>query len=146
MRRRTAANATRLWRPRRSRPVLERLEFRYLYTAAQTGEVLVDPDPSGVQQTVLESQKSVAVDASGQSIVVWSGSGAGDASGIFARRYNAAGSAVGGEFRVNTTTAGVQTSAAVATDDAGDFVVVWASQWQDGSGFGVYAQRVSAAG
>src|SRR5438128_548898 len=146
MRRRTAANATRLWRPRRSRPVLERLESRYLYTAALTGEVLANNYVPGPQQTYLEAQKAVAVDASGNSIVVWSGVGTGDVDGIFGRRYDSAGNSIGSAFRVNTTTAGAQTSAAVATDDAGDFVVVWASQGQDGSGFGVYAQRFSAAG
>src|SRR5439155_334406 len=52
----------------------------------------------------------------------------------------------GGEFRVNTYTTGHQTAPAVATDAAGDFVVAWASDGQDGDGYGVYAQRYSAAG
>src|SRR5206468_3714169 len=54
---------------------------------------------------------------------------------------------VGGEFRVNTTTVNQQSQAAVASDGDGDFVVAWTSVAQDnGGGFGVYAQRYSAAG
>ena len=51
--------------------------------------------------------------------------------------------AQGGEFRVNTlTVGGGQTS--VASDAEGDFVVTWSSHDQDGSGYGVYAQRYAA--
>ena len=48
---------------------------------------------------------------------------------------------VGGEFRVNTYTTGDQHYPSVATDADGDFVVGWSSSSQDGSGWGVYAQR-----
>ena len=68
------------------------------------------------------------------------------AAGVYAQRYDAAGVPQGGEFRVNTTTAGDQDVAAVAMDADGDFVVAWQSDGQDGSGCGVYAQRYSAAG
>jgi len=145
MRGRTAFSATHPRRSRRSKPVLECLEPRYLYSAALTGEILVNTDTAGSQHTTLDGQ-AVAVDSTGRSIVVWSGSGTGDASGIYARRYDAAGNPLGADFRVNTFTAGVQTAASVATDSAGNFVVVWASQNQDTSGYGVYAQRYNAAG
>src|SRR4051812_34951113 len=52
----------------------------------------------------------------------------------------------GAQFRVNTFTTGDQFAPAVAADAAGDFVVVWASDGQDGSNSGVYAQRYNAAG
>src|SRR5688572_4165571 len=53
----------------------------------------------------------------------------------------------GPEFLVNTRTENRQHEAAVAADADGDFVVAWTSNGQDnGSGFGVYAQRYSAAG
>src|SRR5438093_1589767 len=52
----------------------------------------------------------------------------------------------GEKMRPGGRRAGVQRSAAVAVDDAGDFVIVWASQGQDGAGYGVYAQRFNAAG
>ena len=31
-------------------------------------------------------------------------------------------------------------------DDDGDFVITWQSHGQDGSGWGIYAQRYNAAG
>ena len=56
--------------------------------------------------------------------------------------------ALGNEFRVNTTTAGNQTAytGSTAIDAAGDYIVTWTSNGQDGSGDGVYAQRYNAAG
>ena len=59
-----------------------------------------------------------------------------------------------GEFRVNTTTANTQTTSvsargshdAVGVDANGNYVVVWTSAAQDGSGTGVFAQRYNARG
>ena len=70
----------------------------------------------------------------------------GSSFGIFAQRYDASGVAQGGEFQVNTTTAGEQRTAVAAGLDGGGFVVVWWSQGQDGSGYGIYSQRYDAAG
>src|SRR5207247_2097696 len=70
----------------------------------------------------------------------------GSNTGVYAQRYNAAGVAQGSEFRVNTTTASAQENSAVAIDSAGNFVVAWSSNLQDGSGSGTYARRYSAAG
>jgi hypothetical protein len=70
---------------------------------------------------------AVAVDPSGRFIVAWQ-SLAQDtfgASGIYARRYDASGDAVGGEFLVNQTTAGDQAHPGVAVDEDGRFLVVW---------------------
>jgi hypothetical protein len=53
---------------------------------------------------------------------------------------------VGPEFRVNAYTTGAQATAAVATDQAGNFVVVWASDGQDGAGSGIFARRYLASG
>lgn len=135
-----------IFRARRA-PVLERLESRYLMAGwSPVGpETLVNDATAGLQETSFEGHKAIAGDGSGQYVVVWSGSGTGDADGIYARRHDATG-AVGASFRVNTTVAGVQTAAAVAMDDAGNFTVVWSSDGQDGAGWGVYGQRYSAAG
>jgi hypothetical protein len=51
---------------------------------------------------------------------------------------------VGPEFPVNTYTTGFQGFADVASDPAGNFVVVWRSRYQDGSDHGVFGQRFSA--
>jgi CheY-like chemotaxis protein len=47
----------------------------------------------------------------------------------------------GPEFQVNTYTTGIQRYPAVAMADSGDFVVVWHSRDQDGSGWGIFGQR-----
>src|SRR5438874_2511432 len=58
---------------------------------------------------------------------------------------------LGAEFRVNTFTAGDQrlfphSGTAVATSAAGNSVVVWSSQGQDGNGWGVFGQRFDPSG
>src|SRR5688572_30843680 len=52
----------------------------------------------------------------------------------------------GPEFRVNTYTPSLQSGPITAVDGDGDFVVAWQSDGQDGSLFGVYAQRYDASG
>ena len=91
---------------------------------------------------------AVAMDAAGDFVVAWNSDASQDGSnyGVYAQRYNAAGVAQGGEFQVNTYTTSSQACPAVAMDAAGDFVVAWQSYGQDGSGYGVYAQRYNAAG
>lgn len=74
--------------------------------------------------------------------MAWSGdSQDGSSGGIFGQRYDSAGNASGSEFRVNSYTTNSQSSPAVAARGDGRFVVVWASQDQDGSYGGVYGQR-----
>jgi hypothetical protein len=90
---------------------------------------------------------AVAMDSDGDFVITWQSYGLdGSGYGVYAQRYNAAGVAVGSEFRVNTTTVGNQRNPIVAMDASGDFVITWQSSDQDGSGEGVYAQRFTAAG
>ena len=84
---------------------------RYNAAGATAGvETRVNTTTAGAQQSA-----SIAMDASGNFIVVWSGQGSvasgengGDAPGVFFQRYTAAGATVGAETRVNTTTADAQ--------------------------------------
>jgi hypothetical protein len=109
---------------------------------AQGSEFRVNSFTTGDQM-----YRSVAMDAAGNFIVVWTSDGQdGSSGGIYGQRYNAAGVAQGAEFRINTFTAGDQSRPRVSYDAAGNFVVAWGSNGQDGSGWGVYAQRYSAAG
>jgi hypothetical protein len=90
---------------------------------------------------------AVAMDADGDFVVAWQSDGQdGSGVGIFAQHYDAAGVAQGPEFQVNSETSSAQASPAVAMDADGDFVVAWMSDGQDGSGFGIFAQRYNAAG
>src|SRR6185503_20432602 len=90
---------------------------------------------------------AVAADAAGNFVVVWASYlEDGSLYGVFGQRYAGAGTALGSEFRVNTYTTGAQTFPSVAADAAGNFVVVWHSNGQDGSSFGVFGQRYSSSG
>jgi hypothetical protein len=90
---------------------------------------------------------SVKTDADGDFVVVWqSNNQDGNLNGVYGQRYNAAGVAQGSEFKINTHTTGNQASPSVAVDTDGDFVVVWQSNGQDGSSYGIYGQRYNAAG
>ncbi len=67
---------------------------------------------------------SAAASAMGDRVVTWERGG--PSSGIFAQRYDAAGSQLGGEFQVNTTNAsGPRPDAAMDAD--GNFIIVWSN-------------------
>jgi hypothetical protein len=122
---------------------IESLERRMLLSLSPAGaEFRVNTFTTSDQ-----SIPAIASDSDGDFVVAWDsfvqdGSGR----GIYAQRYNAAGVALGGEFRANTFTAGDQRFPAVAMDADGDFVIAWDSAGQDGSLTGIYAQRYNAAG
>lgn len=73
----------------------------------------------------------VATDGDGEFVVVWqsAGSSGGDTLGysVHGQRFSAAGEPQGGEFQVNTSTVGNQTSARVAANPTGDFWVVFST-------------------
>ena len=94
-----------------------------------------------------QSYPSVAMDDSGRFVVVWSSYGQdGSDIGVFARRYDEAGNPLGAEIPVNTYTTEYQSEAVVATDPAGNFVVVWTSFGQDGSGNTTVGRRFDRTG
>ncbi|MGH7790258.1 MAG: hypothetical protein ACRERC_25545, partial [Candidatus Binatia bacterium] len=83
---------------------------------------------------------AVAVGADGGFVVVWQGYGeGGDYQDVFARRYDNAGAALGGEFQVNTASALLEGAAAVSPLGGG-FVIVW-DDYDD-----VFARRYDGAG
>jgi hypothetical protein len=71
----------------------------------------------------------VGPDGAGGFVVVWSSNGSSgtdtDSTSVQGQRYDSAGTAVGGEFQVNTYTTGLALTSAVSPDGAGGFVVVW---------------------
>jgi hypothetical protein len=89
-----------------------------------------------------QDDPAVAADSSGNFVVVWRSAGQdGYSYGIFGQRYLGSGAALGPEFRVNTYTTHGQTGPAVAVDPAGNFIVAWNSDTQDGSAAGIFGQR-----
>ncbi len=79
-------------------------------------------------------------------VVVWGGEGSGDDAGIFGQRYDATGTAVGGEFRINTYTFSNQRFPTIAALSDGGFVVSWFSLGQDNAGYEIYGQRYDEHG
>lgn len=100
-----------------------------------------------VNETTAGDQENaqVRVLPSGGAIIVWQGGPQGDQD-IFGRIIGEDSVFVGGEFQINTTTAGNQTEPKLSLLQDGDLVVVWTSDEQDGSMKGVYGQRLSVTG
>ena len=88
--------------------------------AAIGGEFRANTTTTGNQ-----TYASVARDAAGNFLVVWSGNGPGDTDGVFAQRYGANGNKQGGEFRVNAAAAGVQSTPVAGACPTGGYVVAW---------------------
>lgn len=97
---------------------------------------------------------AIASDPSGNFVIVWASSPSPDGitTDVHARRFDATGTPLGGDFVVNTYTTGYQSQPDVGMDNFGNFVVVWSSAplpggvGQDGEDSGVYGQRFDAAG
>lgn len=98
-----------------------------------------------VQTSFYQRRPSVAAAAGGDFVVVWSDDYDDDGYGVFARRFDATGTPLGGDVQVNVHTADDQDDAAVAMAPDGDFVVVWNSSFQVDEG-DVFARRHDASG
>ncbi|MEA1648893.1 hypothetical protein UAJ10_07660 [Nitrospirillum sp. BR 11164] len=67
-----------------------------------------------------------------------------DPANIWSQRYDASGNAVGGKIRVNSYTTADQSQPTVVATADGGYIVAWRSNGEDGSGYGIYAQRYDA--
>ncbi|MHC4899842.1 MAG: Ig-like domain-containing protein, partial [Planctomycetota bacterium] len=108
----------------------------------------VNGDPTGSEFTIHTTSGNlrdpvVEMADDGSFVVVWQGADA-DKKGIFGQRFDNTGTAVGGEFLVNTDTTGDQKTPAIAMADDSSFIVAWAGQDVDGNG--IFAQRYDAGG
>ncbi len=120
---------------------------------APSGLALGQPVPLGAEfqintyTTSYQIHSSIALDGSGNFVVVWHSNGQdGSHHGVFGQRFDSAGAPLGGEFQVNTYTTSYQSYPSVALDGSGNFMVVWQSCCQDGSGDGVFGRRFDSAG
>ncbi len=116
--------------------------------APASGEFQVNDFTINTQQI-----PAVAADALGNFVIAWESDGSSgsdeDGYSIQARRYSAAGTALGGQFQVNSYTTSQQREPRLTVDRAGHFVVAWASFGSDGSdssSFSVQAQSFDADG
>ena len=90
-------------------------------------------------------QASVGIDRAGRFAVSWTSPDL-YGKGIFGQRFTSSSAKVGPEFRVNTTLPNDQTESSLAMQPAGDFMVVWTSDLQNGSHFDIYGQRFNLSG
>lgn len=91
------------------------------------------------------NSKSVSVtrDISGDIVGAWQNFGTdGSGYGIFGRKFNGMGAAQTARFQISSYTPGAQEKPVIAGDRQGRYVVAWESEAQDGSGRGVFAQRL----
>jgi hypothetical protein len=96
-----------------------------------------------------QASAAVAVEANGNFVAVWEDSDNhrdGSGAAVFGQRFDASGIRLGGEFQVNTTTAGNQRLPSVSVSPVGGFVVAWSSASGDGSGYAAFSRRFDAAG
>ena len=120
---------------------------RYTPAGAATGSMLYPDSSPAPQGDYYDMAPSVAMDSTGDFVVAWQSSNYYSTTPIIkAQRYNSAGAQQGSNLVASTYTSGNQKNPAVAMDAWGDFVVTWESFGQDGSGYGVYAQRYNALG
>ena len=120
-----------------SAPIPAGSEFRVNSTTTGLQETTIFPH----NYSIVDNLDAVATDAAGNYVVVWSGNGPGDADGVFAQRYDSTGNALGGETRLNTTTAGAQTCPIVArASTSGKYATAW------DSANGVYGRFYNASG
>jgi hypothetical protein len=111
-------------------------------TQVTLGEQLVNSDQLRDQVT-----PSVAMDADGDFVVVWTAGGIpGSGSDVFGQRFNELGIRAGQQFRVNDTTRASQVGGVVGMDQNGNFLVNWQSVHQDGFSEGIYGRAYSATG
>jgi len=111
-----------------------------------TGRALGGELYPGTRAANAWSEGAVAMDADGDFVVTWTGNDKGTSYGVFARVYDRNGVAKGNPFLVNTVIAGNQVGSSVAMDDAGNFVVTWASSGQVAGGTSYWGRRFNAAG
>jgi hypothetical protein len=96
-----------------------------------------------------QSSPSITSLVDGSFIITWNSYNQdGNLDGIYAQRFTAIGTTPvksGAEFRVNTYTINQQITPAIASLQDAGFVATWTST-QDGSGYGIYAQRFNTTG
>ncbi|MEM7048796.1 MAG: hypothetical protein AAF604_04015 [Acidobacteriota bacterium] len=110
--------------------------------APVTGEFLVNQVTDGDQNDPV-----VAAGLNGGFLVAWETNPvANPAENVAARLFDSTATAVADQFLVNITLTGDQEDIDVASDGAGNFVLVWESDDQDSSPDSIVARRVDASG
>lgn len=112
---------------------------RYKFDAtALTAELLVNTTTSGAQQN-----PKAAMNSKREFVVVWNSDNT-DGSNIrdiHGQRYNSFSAPIGDEFRINAYIANDQKYPTVGLKENSEFLTAWQSYGQDGSGYGIFADK-----
>jgi len=109
-------------------------------------EFQVNQTTAGIQSPTL-GDRTTASDAQGNFVVAWTGYGG--STPLYARRYDAAGNAQGGEFAVSAQSGVYSTQFSVGMNGRGDWVAVWTRRYaisKNSYGYDVRAQRFDPSG
>jgi hypothetical protein len=111
----------------------------------------IGPDKFIVKTSDLYAQFAPEITAltDGSYVVTWVTSPQDGSTGeIHAQRFGAGGLEQGREFRIGTTASSSisRKNPAISRLADGGFVISWSAQIQDGSGWGIYAQRFTVSG
>ncbi len=123
-------------------------EFRIFNADGTAAGPLIQmpPPPSGIYR----SQHEITALKSGGFVITWSDNSitGEDApfSNVKAQIYDATGATVGGEFLVNTVTAGIQIAPQITSLASGGFVVAWIESGGRAGDHDIKAQVFDAAG
>ena len=116
----------------------------YTFDAVAMGEQFV------VNTTITGTQQSpqVAMNNQREFVIVWNSQIDPDINerDIFGQRFDSSCTPIGDEFGANTYVANDQKWAAVAIRENGEFLTVWQSKGQDGSGYGVFGEMGQMVG
>ncbi len=118
--------------------------------APLSDEVQINTYTTG-SQGGLYGGPSVAADAAGNFIVVWSSASGAFSADVKGQRFDSTGALIGPEFQVNTSTTGDQGRPQIAVAADGDFVVAWQSGYyvlpfQGGYDKQIRARRFASTG
>lgn len=94
-------------------------------------------DPGGTYNLV----PSVAMNASGNSVAVWADTRISAGGDIYGQRFNAAGQAVGGNFRISNGSGKIYDRPEVAMRSDGSFMVVWTDSLAGSAGIAALRAR-----
>jgi hypothetical protein len=123
----------------------QEIRLRALEVDGTATDIATTVDTGHLESAYLYAS-AVAASPTGELLAVWNHDGA-DGSGdtVFARAYDQNLVALGPATQLNAFNEGHQsaTAGATAAIGASEFVVTWASEHQDGSGLGVFGQRLS---
>jgi hypothetical protein len=96
---------------------------------------------SGDQHGTINVWPSIAMNPAGASVVVWADTRDGTAGDTYGQRYNAAGQAIGDNFKISTSQGEIWDRPEVAMLDDGSFAVVWTDSASGESGIEAFRAK-----